>query len=95
MKQVIDYYRVNTQKVVQTCKELNWESYGGEHCPYVFVKFPGRKSWDVFEELLTRAEVVVTPGVGFGRTGEGYVRLSAYGSHENIEEACRRFKEHL
>lgn len=66
--------------------------FGGGDAPYIWIKFPGRKSWDVFAEILQRCNVVTTPGSGFGAAGEGFVRVSAFGHREDIKEAVRRFK---
>ena len=70
--------------------------YGGLHSPYVWVKTPGDlRSWDFFELLLCRANVVSTPGSGFGPGGEGYLRLSALGAPEEVEKALERFRKIL
>merc|ERR1712078_451618 len=79
--QVIEYYQENTRLIMETFKELGFTGiYGGRNSPYVFVEIP------------EKAQVITTPGVGFGPAGEGFVRVSSYGSHENVREACRRFK---
>ncbi|XP_021836504.2 probable LL-diaminopimelate aminotransferase, chloroplastic [Spinacia oleracea] len=93
MKQVIGFYKENTNIIVDTFKSLGFNVYGGTNAPYVWVHFPGRSSWDVFSEILEKTHVVTTPGSGFGPGGEGFVRVSAFGHRENILEACRRFKE--
>ena len=65
--------------------------FGGVNAPYVWVQTPrGAKSWDFFDTLLNQAHVVCTPGSGFGKSGEGYVRLSAFNSAANVEEALAR-----
>jgi LL-diaminopimelate aminotransferase len=67
--------------------------HGGEHAPYVWVETPdGLSSWDCFDKLLTETRVVCTPGAGFGAAGEGYVRLSAFNSRENVDEAIQRIR---
>ncbi len=67
--------------------------FGGEHAPYVWMKTPGGlSSWDCFGELLSKAHVVGTPGSGFGASGEGYIRISAFNSRENVEEAVTRMR---
>jgi LL-diaminopimelate aminotransferase len=67
--------------------------FGGENAPYVWMRTPrGMSSWDCFDELLARAHVVGTPGSGFGAAGEGYFRISAFNSRENVEEAVERIK---
>lgn len=93
MKQVIGFYKENTDIIVDTFKSLGFNVYGGTNAPYVWVHFPGRSSWDVFSEILEKTHVVTTPGSGFGPGGEGFVRVSAFGHRENILEACRRFKQ--
>jgi LL-diaminopimelate aminotransferase len=68
--------------------------YGGENAPYVWVKTPsGLTSWDFFDKLLQTCNVVGTPGSGFGAAGEGYFRISAFNSRENVNEAMRRIIE--
>jgi len=90
---VVKYYQENTRIIMETFKELGFTGiYGGRNSPYVFVKFPGKGSWDAFDEILNKAQVITTPGVGFGPAGEGFVRISSYGTRENVLEACRRFK---
>jgi LL-diaminopimelate aminotransferase len=68
-------------------------AYGGVHAPYVWVKTPGgATSWEFFDTLLKQCHVVCTPGSGFGAAGEGYIRLSAFNSHENTAEAVARIE---
>lgn len=93
MRQVIGFYKENTNIIVDTFKSLGFNVHGGTNAPYVWVHFPGRSSWDVFSEILEKTHVVTTPGSGFGPGGEGFVRVSAFGHRENILEACRRFKQ--
>jgi len=65
--------------------------YGGEHAPYIWIKTPGGlSSWEFFDKLLSEAHIVGTPGSGFGRSGEGYFRLSAFNTRANVEEAMGR-----
>jgi len=67
--------------------------YGAKNAPYIWVKTPaGLGSWDFFDKLLRDAYVVSTPGAGFGPAGEGYLRLTAFGSRANTEEAVERIK---
>ena len=94
VKATINYYMQNAAKMLQTFKELGMEVYGGENAPYIWARTPkGIESWKFFEELLHGAHVVCTPGVGFGPNGEGYVRFTAFGSHERTEEALERIKQ--
>ena len=69
----------------------NFTVFGGEHAPYIWMRTPdGQTSWDCFDTLLSQAQVVGTPGSGFGPSGEGYFRISAFNSRANVEEAIRR-----
>ncbi|MDR2809031.1 MAG: LL-diaminopimelate aminotransferase, partial [Tannerellaceae bacterium] len=69
---------------------------GGENAPYLWVKTPkGTGSWRFFEQMLYEAHVVGTPGVGFGPSGEGYIRLTAFGEHDDCVEAMKRIKTWL
>ena len=89
----IDYYMENAQKMLSTLRSLGYEVYGGENAPYIWLKTPdGTTSWQFFEALLYGANVVCTPGVGFGPSGEGYVRFTAFGSHETTAEALTRIE---
>jgi LL-diaminopimelate aminotransferase len=63
---------------------------GGDNSPYIWARFPGRDSWDVFAEILEKCRVVTTPGSGFGPAGQGFVRFSAFGHRPDVEEACAR-----
>ncbi len=97
IKSIIDGYMQNASSVRNTLKDMGLEVYGGEHAPYVWVKTPkdGTKqmpSWDFFQQVLDRAQVVCTPGAGFGPSGENYVRFTAFASPENTTEALKRLK---
>ncbi len=90
----IDYYMENAQQMLTTLRDLGYECYGGENAPYVWMRTPhDTPSWQFFEELLYGANVVCTPGVGFGPSGEGYVRFTAFGSHETTAEALKRIEQ--
>ena len=94
IKENIDYYKENAKIIKQGLEEVGYTVYGGVNSPYVWLKLPdGMKSWDFFDKLLTEANVVGTPGVGFGPSGEGYFRLTGFGTKENTQEAIRRIKE--
>ncbi|KAM3229092.1 hypothetical protein ACQJBY_060174 [Aegilops geniculata] len=93
MQDVVGFYKENTKIIVDTFESLGFNVYGAKNAPYVWVHFPGRSSWDVFAEILEKANVVTTPGSGFGPGGEGFVRVSAFGHRENIIEAARRLKQ--
>lgn len=93
VKENIDYYKENAKIIKQGLEEAGYTVYGGTNSPYVWLKLPeGMKSWDFFDKLLTEANVVGTPGVGFGPSGEGYFRLTGFGTKENTEEAIKRIK---
>jgi len=92
---IIEYYMDNAKLVRETMTNLGFTCYGGENAPYVFVHFPGQDSWAVFDEILENCHVVTTPGVGFGPAGQGYVRISAFGSQADCAEACTRLKAHF
>lgn len=93
MRDVISFYKENTDIIVDTFNSLDFNVYGGINAPYVWVHFPGRSSWDVFGEILDKTHVVTTPGSGFGPGGEGFIRVSAFAHRENVLEACKRFKQ--
>ncbi|KAL3733247.1 hypothetical protein ACJRO7_022729 [Eucalyptus globulus] len=91
----IDYYHENADIIIDAFTSLGLKVYGGKNAPYAWVQFPGRSSWEVFNEILERAHVVTVPGAGFGPGGEGYIRVSAFGSRECMLEASRRLKSLL
>eukprot|EP00270_Netrium_digitus_P009226 TRINITY_DN27_c0_g1_i2.p1 TRINITY_DN27_c0_g1~~TRINITY_DN27_c0_g1_i2.p1 ORF type:complete len:484 (+),score=113.87 TRINITY_DN27_c0_g1_i2:26-1453(+) len=95
MADLVEFYKENARILKDTFESLGYKALGGENAPYVWVEFPGKSSWDVFEEILTQANVVTTPGSGFGPGGEGFVRASAFGHRKNILEASQRLKELL
>lgn len=91
---LIDYYLENAKLLKNAMESIGYKVFGGTDAPYVFVQLPeGKSSWDAFSEILEKAQVVTIPGAGFGPGGEGYLRLSAFASRENVEEACTRLKE--
>lgn len=93
---LVDYYLENARIIKEGLEEAGLTCYGGVNSPYVWAKTPnGMKSWDFFDFLLDKAHVVVTPGSGFGGSGEGYVRVSSYGHRENVEKAVKAIKEHI
>lgn len=94
VREVIDYYRRNAALMVDAFKAMGLWFTGGENSPYIWHKVPaGMTSWGFFDDLLARAEVVGTPGSGFGRNGEGFFRLTAFGTHEDTAEAMERLKK--
>jgi LL-diaminopimelate aminotransferase len=93
-RELSDYYLANATLIRQTIGKLGLPCVGGEHAPYVWIK-TGMDSWEFFDLLLQKAGVVCTPGAGFGKCGEGYVRLSAFNSQENVEAALQRISAAL
>ena len=94
IKENINYYKENAKNISDTLKECNIWHVGGKHSPYIWLKCPNdMKSWEFFDYLLSNAQVVGTPGSGFGKNGEGYFRLTSFGSKENTIEAMERFKK--
>ena len=94
VKSTIDYYMNNARMIREVLTKAGLTVYGGENAPYLWVKTPrGLASWKFFEELLYGAQVVCTPGVGFGPSGEGFVRLTAFGRREDCEEALYRISK--
>ncbi|XP_062162650.1 probable LL-diaminopimelate aminotransferase, chloroplastic isoform X2 [Alnus glutinosa] len=89
---VVDYYRGNAEIIVDTFSSLGLKVNGGRNAPYVWVRFPGYSSWDIFREILDKTHIVTVPGRGFGPGGEEYIRVSAFGHRECILEASRRLK---
>jgi LL-diaminopimelate aminotransferase len=87
----IAYYRRNAALLCRALDALGILYYGGLHSPYIWMACPkNHTSWSFFDQLLSRQSVVCTPGAGFGLSGEGYCRLSAFGAHAEIREACTR-----
>ena len=93
MKQLIDFYMTNARLLKEGLEAVGITVYGGENAPYVWLKTPNNlSSWDFFDLLLNKGHLVGTPGSGFGASGEGYFRLSAFNSRKNVETAIERFK---
>jgi LL-diaminopimelate aminotransferase len=93
VKGTVSYYMNNAKILRQNLASLGFKVYGGENAPYVWVHSGrGIKSWDLFDKLLTEANVVGTPGSGFGPAGEGYFRFSSFASHDNVIRAMERLK---
>ncbi|EKO16570.1 LL-diaminopimelate aminotransferase [Leptospira kirschneri] len=87
----ISYYMTNASKIRDGLKKAGYEVFGGVNAPYIWLKTSDNlSSWDFFDRLLNKAQVVGTPGSGFGPAGEGYFRLSAFGKKEDVEEAIKR-----
>ena len=95
-RETISYYLENAKIIRQGLQEAGLTVYGGVNAPYIWAKTPdGKGSWEFFEELLQRAGVVTTPGAGFGPSGEGYIRLTAFSTREATQEAVERVKQML
>ena len=93
VRQLVDYYMENARMIREGLTELGYTCFGGVNAPYIWLKTPDRMtSWDFFDHLLNTAHVVGTPGSGFGPSGEGYFRLTAFGTHENTKAALDRIK---
>jgi LL-diaminopimelate aminotransferase len=93
-RELTDYYLRNAALIRQNITELGYHCVGGLNSPYIWIK-TGLDSWEFFDLLLTKAAVVCTPGSGFGACGEGYIRLSAFNSNENVQVAIQRIAEVL
>jgi LL-diaminopimelate aminotransferase len=91
VREVINLYMSSAKLIREKLSALGYKVYGGINAPYIWLKTPeGIGSWEFFDLLLTKANVVTTPGVGFGPAGEGYVRLTAFGEPDNVKEALDR-----
>lgn len=107
--ELINYYMGNAKMIKSALVKLGLTVYGGENAPYIWLKVPTVKgrtlvkvrpsqnslSWGFFDKLLNECHVVVTPGSGFGKSGEGYVRISAFGHREDIEKAVESIRKNL
>ena len=92
----VDAYLANAHTIAAALDEMGIRYTGGANSPYIWMECPGgMRSWDFFDLLLEKAQVVGTPGVGFGPAGEGYLRLSAFGRAEDCKEAMDRIKAML
>ncbi len=94
-RRAIDYYRANAAVIGEALDALGIWYCGGKNSPYVWFKCPCDSSWEFFDRLLNKANVVGTPGAGFGRNGEGFMRLTAFGDADRTREAMARFKTAL
>ncbi|MEM1171508.1 MAG: LL-diaminopimelate aminotransferase [Cyanobacteria bacterium P01_H01_bin.35] len=94
VKKLIEFYLENAKIICSQLQAAGLTIYGGVNAPYVWVQTPtGLSSWDFFDKLLQNCNVVGTPGSGFGAAGEGYFRISAFNSRENVNEAMKRITE--
>ena len=93
VQEQVAYYMRNARVIYDSLKDSGYEVYGGVNAPYIWLKTPkGMTSWDFFDYLLEKANVVGTPGSGFGPSGEGYFRLTAFGTYENTAAAIERIR---
>ena len=94
IKETIAYYMANARLMREGLLSAGFTLYGGVNAPYIWLKAPnGMTSWEFFDYLLEKANVVGTPGSGFGPSGETYFRLTAFGTYENTVEAIERIKK--
>lgn len=94
ISELIDYYLENAKMLKDAMEEIGFKVFGGDNAPYVFVQLAeGKSSWEMFSEMLEKAQVVTIPGAGFGPGGEGYLRLSAFAPRDSVIEACERLKK--
>lgn len=93
IKSIVAYYMTNAAIIRDGLASIGLEVFGGVNAPYIWLKTPnGMDSWSFFDKLLSEANIVGTPGVGFGQSGQGYFRLTAFGSRENTEKAVERIR---
>ncbi len=93
VQDLISHYMANAKLLREACEAIGLKVFGGKNAPYVWVSCPqGITSWQMFDKMLQEAQIVVTPGSGFGSAGEGYFRISAFNSQENVLEVCNRLK---
>ncbi|XP_072980325.1 aminotransferase ALD1 homolog [Typha angustifolia] len=92
---VIGVYKENARILADTFSSIGLAVYGGINSPYVWVNFPGRRSWDVFAEILEKTHIITIPGCGFGPGGEGFIRVSSFNRKDCILEASSRLKRFL
>ncbi|MEP6937909.1 MAG: aminotransferase class I/II-fold pyridoxal phosphate-dependent enzyme, partial [Chthoniobacterales bacterium] len=91
VRALIEHYMGNARILREAAAAAGLNVFGGRHAPYIWVKTPdGLTSWEMFDRMLHKLNVVITPGSGFGAQGEGYFRISAFNSRENAEEVARR-----
>ncbi|HEV7298613.1 MAG TPA: LL-diaminopimelate aminotransferase [Tepidisphaeraceae bacterium] len=96
IRSLLDFYLANAKLIREGISSIGLKVFGGVNAPYVWLKTPGNTtSWQFFDDLLSKANVVGTPGSGFGAAGEGYFRISAFNSRANVEEALRRIKANV
>jgi len=92
IKKGVAYYMENAAIINECLGELGIQHYGGSDSPYIFARYEGESSWDAFSRLLENTHILTIPGVGFGPSGEGFLRFSAFAHRKNVEEAASRLK---
>lgn len=93
VRELVGYYMDNARIMKSALREMGYNVVGGDNAPYIWLESPdGSGSWDFFHRLLIEANIVVTPGVGFGPSGEGFIRITAFGNRSSCEEAMRRMR---
>ncbi len=95
MRSSVAHYMGNAALIKSCLGRLGIENYGGSDAPYIWARFPGKTSWEAFEKILDACAVVTTPGSGFGPAGESFLRFSAFGHREDVEEAVLRLESSL
>ncbi|XP_021714846.1 aminotransferase ALD1-like [Chenopodium quinoa] len=95
LRSTINYYMNNAEMMVELFTSFGLKVYGGRNAPYLWVHFPGSKSWDIFNEILEKTHILTVPGRGFGYKGEEFIRISAFAPKEAIYEASMRLKNHF
>jgi LL-diaminopimelate aminotransferase len=93
VRQLSDFYLGNAKLIRAALEKLGVPCVGGDNSPYIWARFPGRDSWEVFSEILEKCQVVTTPGAGFGPSGQSFIRFSAFGHRAEVEEACIRLEK--
>lgn len=91
-EQMTKTYLENARLLKSCLQNLNYEVYGGDNAPYLWVRFKNQLSWDVFHHFLNKFHLITTPGIGFGPEGEGFIRITAFGNRSNILEAINRLQ---
>ncbi|XP_055388624.1 uncharacterized protein LOC129617413 [Condylostylus longicornis] len=95
MREMTSFYLENATIIREAMERLGFSCYGGRNSPYIWVRIPGKDSWAAFQELLEKAHVVTTPGVGFGREGAGFIRISGFAHRQDVLEAVARITKAL
>lgn len=91
-EELVHYYLKNACLLKKSVENSGFTVYGGDHAPYLWIDLKGKSSWEMFDYLLHEAHLITTPGVGFGPSGEGFLRMSAFGNQERIQEAAKRIE---